>query len=98
MTDRPSAQPGGAEPDPLGPARLVENAQLAAGVLAARHNGDREAAVLLATKAEPDELLSGALLLAELLAGLYARACDQDPAQCLSELAVTLEASMPTNR
>lgn len=50
---------------------------------------------MLAATADPVELLAGALLLSELLAGLYARACDQDPAECLSELAVMLEASMP---
>ena len=88
----------GAAPDAAGPTGVVAHTQLAAGVLAARHRGDREAAAMLAASADPTELLAGVLLLAELLAGLYAQACDQDPAECLSELAVMLEASVPGHR
>ena len=89
------ADPGGTASRGSGPVDVVAHAQLAAGVLAARHRGDREAAALLAASADPTELLGGTLLLSELLAGLYARACDQDPAECLSDLAVLLEASVP---
>ncbi|MCH8614177.1 hypothetical protein [Arsenicicoccus dermatophilus] len=87
--------PAGPDPHGTGPARLVEHAQLAAGILAARHRGDRESAAVLASTADPHELLGGALLLVELLAGLYAEACCQNPADCLSDLAVQLEASLP---
>ncbi|WP_409484095.1 hypothetical protein [Arsenicicoccus dermatophilus] len=90
-----TAQGTGNDPQGEGAAELVEHAQLAAGILTARHRGDRGSAVMLASTADLHELLGGALLLAELLAGLYADACGQDPADCLSDLAVQLEASVP---
>ncbi len=71
---------------------MIDAAQRAAGVLLARHRGEREdAAALMATFADEGELASGALLLADLALGLYAQAAERDIDGCVQELSLQLE-------
>lgn len=76
-------------------AAVVDAAQRAAGVLAARHRGDASGAQDLMTSFEDDRTLaSGALLLAELSVGLYSRESGEDVEACLGELAVSMEQAL----
>lgn len=71
---------------------MVDAAQRAAGVLLARHRGEREdAAALMATFADQGELASGAMLVADLALGLYAQSSERDLAACVQELSLQLE-------
>lgn len=70
---------------------VVDAAQRAAGILAARHRGDREGARLLVTEMSSEDLAGGALLLAELALSLYADASGEDVERCLQDLASDLE-------
>ena len=74
---------------------VVDSAQRAAGVLAARHRGDtRDAADLLASFDDDRSLASGSLLLAELALGLYHRETDRPMDELVHELCVHMESSV----
>lgn len=79
---------------PSGLAPTVEAAQLAAGVLAARHRRLPVDVGVLMAALSPEQLTAGALLLAELSIGLYAREVGQDVPTCLSQLCLDLEAAV----
>lgn len=93
MTDHPTAQP------PAGRRRellhVVDSAQRAAGMLAARHRGDIEDAMDLMQSFDNDrDLASGALLLAELTLGLYSQETGRDLETCVRELNLHMESSI----
>lgn len=73
---------------------LVESAQRAAGILAARHRGDAAGTADLLGSMDDRSLASGSLLLAELAIGLYRSQTGQSIDACLSELCVQLEAAV----
>jgi Fe-Mn family superoxide dismutase len=75
---------------------VVDAAQRAAGILAARHRGDREGARLLVSEMSSEDLAGGALLLAELTLSLYADASGDDVERCLRDLASDLEHAVRT--
>jgi hypothetical protein len=74
------------------PAGLGDAAQRVAGLLAAQHRGDTAGTAEL-LRSFPDEgaLAGGALLLADLLLGLYAEQTGQDRTTCTQELVVQIE-------
>lgn len=74
---------------------MVDAAQRAAGVLAARARGDHEgASSLMASFEDPMTLAGGSMLLAELALGLYERGSGISRETCLAELTLRLEASV----
>jgi hypothetical protein len=74
---------------------VVDSAQRAAGVLAARHRGDtRDAADLLASFDDDRSLASGSLLLAELALGLYRRHTGEPMDACIRDLCLQMETSV----
>ncbi|GGR54364.1 Fe-Mn family superoxide dismutase [Nocardioides luteus] len=74
---------------------MVDAAQRAAGVLAARARGDFEdASSLMASFEDSMTLAGGSMLLAELALGLYERESGISRDACLAELTVRLEASV----
>lgn len=70
---------------------VVEAAQAAAGIVAARNRGDAEDASLLLSGMTHEELAAGALLLAELSMSLYADSSGQDLQSCIRGLTADLE-------
>lgn len=74
---------------------VVDAAQRAAGVLAARARGDREgAAGLIGTFASDRELAGGSLLVAELLLGMHAAETGRSVDDCVRELNLQMEAAV----
>ncbi|SDS08007.1 hypothetical protein [Actinopolymorpha singaporensis] len=87
-TPGPRDRPAG-NPDLAG---LVDAAQRAAGVLAARHRHDPEGvAALMNTFPNDRALAGGSLLLAEIALGLYRQQTGQSMDECVHELATQLE-------
>lgn len=73
---------------------MVDAAQRAAGVLAARARGDHAgASELMASFPDATTLAGGSMLVAELALGLYERESGNDRETCLRELALRLEAA-----
>lgn len=73
---------------------VVDAAQRAAGVVAARHRGDREgAAALMASFEDVSSLAGGSLLVAELALGLYQQASGHMDT-CVRELCLRMESSV----
>ena len=73
---------------------VVDSAQRAAGMLAARHRGDVEDALdLMSSFTDDHDLASGALLLAELTLGLYSTETGRDMDTCVRELSLQMESS-----
>lgn len=78
---------------------MVEAAQRVAGVLAARERGDTgDAADLLASFEDRDELAGGAMLLAQLSIGLRAQSADQSFEGSARDLCLQMEASLAGKR
>ena len=74
---------------------MVDAAQRAAGVLAARHRGDREgAAALMASFEDATTLAGGSLLVAELALGMYQRETGRDMDTCVRTLCVQMESTV----
>lgn len=74
---------------------LIDSAQRAAGVLAARHRGDRAGAVeLIDSFTDQGSLAQGSLLLSELLLQLYAADTGREVTETLQQLSVRLEHSV----
>ncbi|MGI9155097.1 MAG: hypothetical protein ACR2FG_00425 [Marmoricola sp.] len=74
---------------------MVQSAQRAAGVLAARERGDVEgAADLMASFVDADDLAGGSLMLARLTLGLYAECVGLSIEECVRELSLQLEDSL----
>lgn len=75
--------------------RVVDAAQRASGVLAARARGDQAgAAGLMQTFSDDRELAAGALLVAELALKLYAAESGRDAEDCVRELNLTMEQAL----
>lgn len=74
----------------LGP--VVDAAQVVTGVIAARARGDVDGARALLTSIDQAELLSGALLVAELSLGLWSRAAGESVDRCAGDLSIELMA------
>lgn len=73
---------------------VVDSAQRAAGMLAARHRGDVDDAMdLMASFTDDHDLASGALLLAELTLGLYSNETGRDIDTLVRELNLQMESS-----
>ena len=70
---------------------LVDSAQKAAGIIAARHHGDSQGAAALLADLDLKALAGGSLLLAELALGLYAHATNQRVPDCVTGLCLQLE-------
>ena len=91
MSDQP--------PDPTAARRrkllqVVDSAQRAAGMLAARHRGDTEDATTLMRSFRDDhDLASGSLLLAELTLGLYSKETGRGVEECVRELNLQMESA-----
>ena len=92
MTDHPAVHlPEGRRRELL---HVVDSAQRAAGMLVARHRGDMKDAMDLMQSFDNDrDLVSGALLLAELTLGLYSQETGRDLEACVRELNLHMEAS-----
>jgi hypothetical protein len=74
---------------------VVDAAQRAAGVLAARHRGDTgDAAALMSSFDDDRTLASGSLLLAELTLGLYRREIDKPMDELVNDLCLQMESSV----
>jgi len=72
-------------------AGLVEAAQHAAGIVAARHRGDTDGARVLLADLEAERLAGGSLLLATLALGLASEATDRPFDQCVHGLSLDLQ-------
>ena len=78
--------------------QVVDSAQRAAGMLAARHRGDTEDATALMQSFRDDhDLASGSLLLAELTLGLYSRETGRGVDDCVRELNLQMESTFGAN-
>ncbi len=75
---------------------VVDAAQRAGGILAARHRRDQVAVTALMSGMDDRTLASGSLLLAELAINLYANETRQDQAHCISDLCLQLENAVRT--
>jgi len=76
--------------------RLIDSAQRAAGLLAARHRGDPDgAAALMGSFAADAELAGGALLLADVAVRLLREHTGESAEACLASVSLSLAGSRP---